>query len=210
MTGVTCLLALGTLLAAEPAATESPAAASNIARAELIEGALLPAFECLDDQRQIWKSSDHVGKRIIVLYVYPGDFTGGCIKQAQAFQAGLAMLADQGVEVVGLSGDSAETHQMFKTTFDLKHTLLADPNGDLARQLGIPVNDRTIKVRTRGTDGKPLMNEKGKSIFVERGATLPRWTLIIGRDGTLLSKRTDVNPATDAEEVLKVIKARPQ
>lgn len=207
MTGATCVLALGTLLAIEPQAAESSPAAGNISRAELSEGASLPAIDCLDDQGQVWRSGDHVGRKIIVLYVYPGDFTGGCIKQAEAFQAGLAMLADEGVEVVGLSGDFVETHKLFKETFGLQHALLSDPNGDAARKLGIPVNERMAKVRTRGPDGKPLMNDKGKSIFVERPVTFQRTTLIIGRDGKLIAMRTDVNPAKDAEEVLRIIRA---
>ena len=195
MANATFALVLGFLLGGDPA-VDSPAAADSISQ-----------FECLDDQGQVWSSSDHVGKGIVVLYVYPGDFTGGCIKQAEAFQAGLVMLADEGVEVVGLSGDVVETHKLFKETFGLRHTLLSDPNGDVARKLGVPVNERMAKVRTRGPDGKPLMNDKGTSIFVERPVTFQRTTLIIGRDGKLIAKRTDVNPASDADEVLKIIKA---
>jgi peroxiredoxin Q/BCP len=142
---------------------------------------------------------------VIVLYFYPGDFTGGCIKQAEAFRAELAMLTDAGVEVVGVSGDTVATHKLFKETYGLKHTLLADPEGALAKQLGVPVTERLAKVRTRGPDGKPLLNEKGKSIFVERPVTLPRWTLLIGRDGKLAAKRTTVNPTTEAGEVLKLV-----
>jgi peroxiredoxin len=144
---------------------------------------------------------------VIVMYFYPGDFTGGCIKQAEAFRAGLQMLSDAGVEVIGVSGDSAATHKLFKETYGLTHVLLADPEGTLAKQLGVPVTERPAKVRTRGKDGKPLMDEKGKSIIVERPVTLPRWTLIIGRDGKLAAKRTTVNPATEAEEVLKIVQA---
>jgi len=51
------------------------------------------------------------------------------------------------------------------------------------------------------------MDGQGKSIFVERKVTLPRWTLIVGRDGTLISKRMNVDPAKDAEEVIKIIEA---
>jgi thioredoxin-dependent peroxiredoxin len=161
------------------------------------------AFESIDDQGQPWKSSDHIGKSIVVLYFYPGDFTGGCIPQAEAFREGLQKLRDAGIEVVGVSGDSAETHRLFKEAYGLKHTLLADPEGALARQLGIPVQAGG-KVRTRGPDGQPLMDEKGKSIIVHRSVTFPRWTLVIDRDGKLASKRTNVPPATDADEIVKL------
>jgi len=165
------------------------------------------AFEGTGDAGQQWKSADHFGRKVIVLYFYPGDFTGGCIKQAESFRAGLQMLSDAGIEVVGVSGDSVATHKLFKETYGLTHSLLADPEGALAKQLGIPVTEKLTRVRTRGKDGKPLMDEKGKSIIVDRPVTLPRWTLIIGRNGKLAAKRTTVNPATEAEEVLKIVQA---
>jgi thioredoxin-dependent peroxiredoxin len=175
--------------------------------ADLAIGQPVLAFEGTDDAGQSWKSADHFGQKAIVIYFYPGDFTGGCIKQAESFRAGLQMLSDAGVEVVGVSGDSVATHKLFKEAYGLTHSLLADPDGALAKQLGVPVSERPAKVRTRGADGKPLMDEKGKSVIVERLVTLPRWTLIIGRDGKLAAKRTTVNPATEADEVLKVVQS---
>lgn len=106
--------------------------------------------------------------------------------------------------MVGLSGDTPATHQLFKNSHELKHIFLADPGGKLAERLGMPVT-KGGKVRTRNLAGKPLVDEKNKSIIVERPVTLPRWTLIIGRDGKLISKRTTVDPKTDAEEVLKIV-----
>lgn len=194
------LLAIGAVI---PAWVQGGDAAPDSAGPVVGEAVL--TVESLDDAGQLWSSANFVGKKVIVLYLYPGDFTGGCIKQAESFRAGLQMLSDAGVEVVGVSGDSVATHKLFKETYGLKHTLLADPEGTLAKQLGVPVTEKPTKVRTRGKDGKPLMDEKGKSIIVERPVTLPRWTLIIGRDGKLAAKRTTVNPATEADEVLKIV-----
>lgn len=170
----------------------------------LTVGEAVPEFTAQDEQGDSWKSSDHVGKKILVLYVYPGDFTGGCIRQAQMFRENLAKLEVLDVEVVGISGDSVETHRLFKESHGLKHTLLSDSQGYLACELGIPA-ERCAKVRARNLDGQPILDEKGKSLILERNVTLPRWTLIIDRDGKLISKRTQVNPATDAEEVRKLI-----
>src|SRR6516225_2273737 len=55
-----------------------------------------PAFEATDDQGKTWKSSDHVGKKIVVVYFFPADFTGGCTKQACAFRDNSNALADKG------------------------------------------------------------------------------------------------------------------
>ena len=187
------------------AAAGAPQVAPSDTASTLTVGQPLPAFESLDDQGQVWKSSDHVGKRIVVLYAYPGDFTGGCIRQAQTFQDGIARLTAADIQVVGLSGDSVETHRLFHESHNLTYTLLADPEGAVAERLGIPAVKKVERVRTSGLDGKPLTNDRQRSIIVERPVTLPRWTLIIGRDGKLVSKRTNVDPAKDADEVLQIV-----
>src|SRR5438105_12119000 len=76
--------------------------------ADVSVGDAAPAFEATDDAGKTWKSSDHYGKKIVVLYFYPADFTGGCTAQACGFRDDLGKLTDKGVEVVGISGDSAK------------------------------------------------------------------------------------------------------
>ena len=177
---------------------------SQVQAKQLTLGKPLPSLIAIDDRAQPWKLEEHIGKKIVVLYFYPGDFTGGCVKQAKAFRDSLMKLEELDIELVGISGDSVETHQLFKKSHALTHTLLADSDGALSRQLGIPVQPGA-RVRTRDLQGSPLLNENNKSIFVQREVTLPRWTLILDRDGRLASLRTDVNPATDAEEVRKIV-----
>ena len=65
-----------------------------------------PAFKSIGDDGKAWDSADHVGKKIVVVYFYPADMTGGCTKQACGFRDDMTRLKDQGVEVVGVSGDS--------------------------------------------------------------------------------------------------------
>ena len=52
--------------------------------AELKVGDAAPTFESKSDDGKTWKSADHVGKQVIVVYFYPADFTNGCTKQACA------------------------------------------------------------------------------------------------------------------------------
>lgn len=188
------------------AAGNEPVAPAEVQLEEIKVGQPLPLLQGVDDAGQPWTSADHIGK-VLVLYCYPGDFTGGCNRQAQAFREGLKRLDELGVVVVGISGDSASTHKLFKESHELTHTLLADPEGALARPLGIPVQrpHKPAKVRTRDLKNQPLLDEQGKSVFIERNVTLPRWTFVIGRDGKLASKRTKIEPATDAEEVIKIV-----
>src|SRR4051794_3028213 len=77
---------------------------------ELKVGDAAPAFVLPDDRGRPWDSADHFGRKWVVVYFYPGDFTPGCTAQAKAFKEGMRKLAERGVEVVGVSGDAAATH----------------------------------------------------------------------------------------------------
>lgn len=173
----------------------------------LAVGDLLPGFESLDDRAQAWKSADHVGKKVLVLYFYPGDFTGGSSKQAQAYREALAKFEALGAEVVGVSGDDANVHTLFKETYGLKHALLSDTNGELAALVGVPATAGKRRVRAVTPDRKPLLEDDGNAIFLERPMTLARWTMVVDRDGKVACLRSIVHPDSDSAEVLKVVEA---
>jgi len=140
-------------------------------------GDTAPTFESTDDQGKAWKSADHVGKKIVVVYFYPADFTGGCTKQACGFRDDQKDLADKGVEVVGVSGDSAKNHEMFKKTHKLPFTLLADEDGAIAKKFGVPFGQGG-KVKAKDLDG----NDLGE---IKRGVTIERWTFILDKNGKI-------------------------
>jgi thioredoxin-dependent peroxiredoxin len=211
MSRISAVLVVGILAAmAGGVVTGDDGATPTIEKgATVVVGQSLPAFETTDDQGQPWKSADHTGQKVLVMYFYPGDFTGGCTKQAQAYRDGLAKIEDLGAEVVGVSGDEVATHKLFKETYGLTHSLLADSKGQLAKLLSIPVKAGG-KVRAIAADRKPLLDTEGKSIGFERPVTLARWTVIVDRDGKIISLRSVANPVTDAEEVLKIVQALPR
>jgi peroxiredoxin Q/BCP len=155
-----------------------------------------PAFESTDDQGKPWKSADHVGKKIVVVYFYPADMTGGCTRQACSFRDDMEKLTAQGVEVVGVSGDSVENHKLFKKDQKLNFTLLADETGAVAKKFGVPFGPGdTINVT----------NAAGQKVSLKRGGTAKRWTFVIGKDGKVLYKNTEVKPAEDSKQILDVI-----
>jgi peroxiredoxin Q/BCP len=160
-------------------------------------GQTAPSFEATDDQGKTWKSSDHVGKSVIVLYFYPADMTGGCTKQACGFRDDLKKLADKGIEVVGVSGDSVKNHQFFKDYHKLNFTLLADEDGAMAKKFGVPVKAGGVS-KTKDQDGK--------DVELKRGVTASRWAFVIGKDGKIVHKNDKVNAAEDSKEILGVVK----
>ena len=97
-----------------------------------------PTFESVDETGKTFKSSDIVGKKIVVLYFYPADFTGGCTAQACGFRDDIEKLDSKGVMVIGVSGDSVDTHKLFKAYHKLPFTLLADVKGELAKTSAFP------------------------------------------------------------------------
>lgn len=159
-------------------------------------GAAAPQFEVLDDRGETWKSADHYGKKIVVVYFYPADMTGGCTAQACAFRDDLGKLTDKGVIVVGVSGDSVENHQLFKRAHQLNFPLLADVDGQVADAFGVPktVGEKTVKAEI-----------EGKSYDLVRNVTTKRYTFVIDRDGKIAYKDDAVNAREDSQKVQAVI-----
>ena len=52
-------------------------AALNAAEQELKVGDKVPQFTAKDDSGKAWKSSEHVGKRVVVVFFFPAALTGG-------------------------------------------------------------------------------------------------------------------------------------
>lgn len=155
-----------------------------------------PEFAALDETGKEWKSSDHIGKKVVVVYFYPADMTGGCTKQACAFRDDLSKLKDKGVEVVGVSGDSVRNHQLFRKAHELNFTLLADTEGKVAEAFGVPITREEKSVKA---------TIDGKEELLTRSVTAKRWTFVIGLDGKVLSKNTMVAAADDSKFVFELV-----
>jgi peroxiredoxin Q/BCP len=154
-----------------------------------------PDFQALDETGKEWRLSDHLGKKIIVVYFYPADFTGGCTAQACSFRDNMKPLTDRGVEVVGVSGDEVKTHALFKEHHKLPFTLLSDEKGEVAKKFGVPTKP-----------GGPIpVKVDGKEMTIRQGVRAARWTFVIGKDGTIIHKNTTVKPAEDAKQILEVV-----
>jgi peroxiredoxin Q/BCP len=166
--------------------------AKDVKKVNLEVGDRAPEFEAPDEQGRTWQSTKHVGKKIVVVYFYPGDFTPGCTAQAQKFRDNMNKISDLGAEVVGISGDSPATHALFKLAHKLNFSLLADEEGAVANQFGVAVG-KGAEVKTKDADKKPLT--------LKRAVTTARWTFIIGLDGKIAYKNTKVDPVTDSKQV---------
>lgn len=73
----------------------------------------------------------------LVLYFFPKAGTPACIMEACSFRDNLALLRDQGAEVVGVSPDSATVLSGFASKYSLDFPLLSDAEGTLAEAFGV-------------------------------------------------------------------------
>lgn len=82
------------------------------------------------------KASDFAGKKLAI-YFYPKDNTPGCTAEACSLRDGYAELRAAGFEVIGISKDSAASHQKFATKHELPFTLIADTDLRMNEAFGV-------------------------------------------------------------------------
>ena len=80
--------------------------------------------------------SNYQGKKV-VLYFYPKDNTSGCTAEACSLRDNYSALKEKGYEVIGVSTDSATSHQKFIAKHELPFTLIADTDKKLVEAMGV-------------------------------------------------------------------------
>ncbi|MFZ0827980.1 MAG: peroxiredoxin [Verrucomicrobiia bacterium] len=116
-----------------------------------------PLFTGQDQDGKTVKLKSLIGKQIVLLYFYPKDNTPGCTKEACGFRDRMAELQKDNVEVIGVSFDSADSHQQFIAQYKLNFRLLSDPDGRIVDAYGVQVAGRKMARRVSfliGLDGK--------------------------------------------------------
>lgn len=90
----------------------------------------------LDQNGNEIKLSDFKGKKL-ALYFYPKDNTSGCTAEACSLRDGYQDLLAAGYAVVGVSKDSAKSHQGFISKQNLPFPLIADTDTALQQAFGV-------------------------------------------------------------------------
>lgn len=97
-----------------------------------------PDFTLPDKNGTPVRLSDLLKDSAVVLYFYPKDDTPGCTAEACSFRDQYAVFKDAGAEVVGVSSDTAESHQQFAEKHRLPFVLVSDGDGALRKRYGVP------------------------------------------------------------------------
>ena len=143
------------------------AGSSQIAMAKeppitLKEGDKAPDFQALDQHGEQVSLKKLRGEKVL-LYFYPKDNTPGCTKEACAFRDNFPRFGDLGIRILGVSPDSAKSHQKFTQKFDLPFQLLVDEEKTIVQSYGV-WGEKMFMGRTfDGTfRASFLIDEKGK------------------------------------------------
>ena len=124
--------------------------------------------------------------KAVVLYFYPKDDTSGCTAEAKDFSRLAPDFRKAGVEVVGVSPDSVDSHAKFRRKYDLDIKLAADADKAVATAYGVWVE---------------------KSMYGRKYMGVERSTFLIDKAGRIAKSWRKVKVPGHAEEVLAAAKA---
>jgi peroxiredoxin Q/BCP len=99
-------------------------------------GRVAPDFTLPDQHGRPVRLADLRGSWVVV-YFYPADDTPGCTAESCSFRDSFEDFTDAGATVVGISGDSVESHEAFAAKHRLPFTLLADTEGSVRKAWGV-------------------------------------------------------------------------
>jgi len=108
------------------------------AMATLRVGDSAPDFTATTEDGSTIQLSDLQDKKFVVLFFYPKDGTPVCTKEACSFRDSYEQFVDAGAEVIGVSSDSAASHQQFSQRYNLPFRLISDEGGRLRKLFGVP------------------------------------------------------------------------
>src|SRR5215470_18062419 len=142
-------------------------------------GTTAPDFTLKSNEGKDVSLKDYRGKWV-VLYFYPKDFTSGCTIEAHNFQRDIAQYEKAKAVVIGVSVDTADSHQSFCAKEGLSFKLLADTEVKVSEMYG------------------SVMEYNGNKLS-------QRNTFIVDPQGKIAKVFTGVKPVTHSEEVLAAL-----
>ena len=132
-------------------------------------GDLVPDLLGTDQDGREVRRSDYPGRKII-LYFYPKDNTSGCTAQACSLRDGYRELRAAGYEIIGVSRDSAKSHQKFITQHELPFRLIVDSDVQLNELFGTWIEKSMYGRKYMGTERTTfVIDETGRIERILRG-----------------------------------------
>jgi len=101
-------------------------------------GDYIPDFSLKDQYGNLFNISDFLGKKKLVIFFYPQDGSLNCTKEACYFRDLSDVFDEVNAVIIGISGQSVESHKEFAEKNRLKYTLLSDTSNIVRNLFGVP------------------------------------------------------------------------
>jgi thioredoxin-dependent peroxiredoxin len=101
-------------------------------------GDQIPDFSLKDQDGNLFEISKYIGKKKLVIFFYPQDGSLNCTKEACYFRDLSEIFDEANAIVIGISGQSVESHKEFAERNRLKYTLLSDSENKVRKLFGVP------------------------------------------------------------------------
>ena len=147
-------------------------------------GDKIPEVLGVDQEGREHRASDYAGKKLII-YFYPKDNTPGCTAEACSLSEGYGDLKRAGFALLGVSKDSAKSHQKFAEKYGLPFPLIADEDTRLNQAFGV--------WREKKMAGRTYMGTV-------------RTTFLVDEQGVVTHIISKVNTKDAANQILELIK----
>jgi len=101
-------------------------------------GDVLPSFSLKDQHGNLFDINTYIGKKKLVLFFYPQDGSLNCTREACYFRDLSDVFEEADAVIIGISGQSVESHKDFAEKNRLKYTLLSDNENFVRKLFGVP------------------------------------------------------------------------
>ena len=150
----------------------------------LKEGDNAPEFSLPASNGETVSLKDFAGKKVVIFF-YPKDNTPGCIKEVCSFRDAYNEIQDEGIMLLGVSGDSLKSHSNFISKYNLPFLLLSDADKSMSSSY--------YAWGKKERNGRKYMG-------------MHRITYVVDESGTIFKIWPKVKPNNHGEEVLAAIK----
>ncbi|MCX6225909.1 MAG: peroxiredoxin [Bacteroidia bacterium] len=103
-------------------------------------GSIIPQFSLADQNGKLFAINSVIGKKNLVIYFYPKDDSPGCTAEACYFRDQFEVFSEVNALIIGISGQSVESHKKFAEKYRLSFTLLSDEGNKIRKLFGVPTN----------------------------------------------------------------------
>lgn len=127
------------------------------------EGEQAPDFSLPADNENNVSLSELKGKNV-VLYFYPKDNTPGCTQEAKDFRDAKADFEAANTIIIGLSKDSLNSHDKFKSKYELNFALASDENNTTVEDYGAWVEKNMYGKKYMGIERSTFLIDKAGNL----------------------------------------------